>query len=560
MNVVVIGSPILGDAINKYGAAYNLNYVYRLDRINPFTLLNELNGKPAIPEDKNFEGVLIDAGSMSLEYHRFKMKNGDIYRVTSSQYNTEKMNIIKSKLESVSGKVLEEQLINAMSLSDEELEAEIKSYAEWMQNNFNGKRFIFCHIRNAKEYVTADNHVLMADAYKEIDIFNGFFERVYQMFLRYMSFEEIRMPDIFFADARQGENYGLWHCNDVYYEYVVKSICAILDGRSGSVEEYRKDCTQNTQKEIDIVLAKETAARFKEIINGRIPVLIGDSDLVKEAVFSVLGLNRLEYIDAGNLDGIGTAINALSKYNNREYAVILPKLYPKLGLLNALYVSGFEKDCDYTACKPEKRILKDFEGEYRDLYGNSIVSKCKQDFTINGGGNSVVVEKVRVSKFYLGNCADINIEEGIYKADNPAVIKMGDESKFVIGRNIFITANNVFDIGDFGTVIIGKDCMFATEVFLKCNRSDKPEKNIIRLGDHVWLGYRSVCLSGCDIETGSIVGARGVVSNAFPNNCIIAGDPAKLVKKDISWFSSLYENDINNIPQEYRKNTQMDMQ
>ncbi|WP_404810826.1 acyltransferase [Actinobacillus pleuropneumoniae] len=64
----------------------------------------------------------------------------------------------------------------------------------------------------------------------------------------------------------------------------------------------------------------------------------------------------------------------------------------------------------------------------------------------------------------------------------------------------------------------------------------------IQIGDHVWIGYGATILSGSAIGSGSVIGAGSIVRNKFPNNCVIAGTPAKVVKKDIFWERPLLLN------------------
>ena len=58
----------------------------------------------------------------------------------------------------------------------------------------------------------------------------------------------------------------------------------------------------------------------------------------------------------------------------------------------------------------------------------------------------------------------------------------------------------------------------------------------IYLGDHVWVGQDSLILKGSRIDSGSIIGAKGVVSKKLiPHNQIWGGIPCKFIKKDIFW-------------------------
>lgn len=95
-------------------------------------------------------------------------------------------------------------------------------------------------------------------------------------------------------------------------------------------------------------------------------------------------------------------------------------------------------------------------------------------------------------------------------------------------------------------VIIGNDCMFSCDIMIRpsdghtiidkvsnkiCNRGGE-----IIIGNHVWVGMRSVILKNSYISEGCIIGACSLVNKKFlENNCIIAGIPGKIVKSNIYW-------------------------
>ena len=56
-------------------------------------------------------------------------------------------------------------------------------------------------------------------------------------------------------------------------------------------------------------------------------------------------------------------------------------------------------------------------------------------------------------------------------------------------------------------------------------------KSPIRLDDNVWLGYNVIILPGVKLGKCCIVAAGSVVDKSFGDYSIIAGVPAKLIKK-----------------------------
>ncbi len=53
----------------------------------------------------------------------------------------------------------------------------------------------------------------------------------------------------------------------------------------------------------------------------------------------------------------------------------------------------------------------------------------------------------------------------------------------------------------------------------------------IVIGDDCFIGMNSIILKGTTLGNNVIVGAGSVVHGSFPDNCIIAGNPAKIVKR-----------------------------
>lgn len=71
------------------------------------------------------------------------------------------------------------------------------------------------------------------------------------------------------------------------------------------------------------------------------------------------------------------------------------------------------------------------------------------------------------------------------------------------------------------------------------------------IGNHVWLGEKAVILYNTQIGDGSIIGAMSLVKSKIPNNCIAAGIPAKVVRKNIAWSRSNGTENIMECGQEY---------
>lgn len=56
-------------------------------------------------------------------------------------------------------------------------------------------------------------------------------------------------------------------------------------------------------------------------------------------------------------------------------------------------------------------------------------------------------------------------------------------------------------------------------------------KDKLKIGNDVWIGYEAVILSGVTIGDGAIIGTRAVVTKDVPSYTIVGGVPAKPIHK-----------------------------
>ena len=55
-----------------------------------------------------------------------------------------------------------------------------------------------------------------------------------------------------------------------------------------------------------------------------------------------------------------------------------------------------------------------------------------------------------------------------------------------------------------------------------------------RIGKNCFIGGRSLILPGVEIGDNCIIGAGSLVTKSVPSGCIAAGNPARVLKRDIS--------------------------
>lgn len=98
-------------------------------------------------------------------------------------------------------------------------------------------------------------------------------------------------------------------------------------------------------------------------------------------------------------------------------------------------------------------------------------------------------------------------------------------------------------------ILIGKDVFLSYGIHLMTSDAhliygvkDKKRLNFsksILIGDHVWIGQYTSVFKGTTIGSGSIIGGTSTITGKnCPSNTIWAGNPAKMIKKDIFWETS----------------------
>lgn len=57
-----------------------------------------------------------------------------------------------------------------------------------------------------------------------------------------------------------------------------------------------------------------------------------------------------------------------------------------------------------------------------------------------------------------------------------------------------------------------------------------------RIGSNVYIGTGSKILGDIEISDNVIIGANSVVLKSVPSNCIVAGNPARVIKENVDIF------------------------
>jgi acetyltransferase-like isoleucine patch superfamily enzyme len=162
------------------------------------------------------------------------------------------------------------------------------------------------------------------------------------------------------------------------------------------------------------------------------------------------------------------------------------------------------------------------------------------------------ISKIKYGKFLrLGNQVYVSAlsKNGIQFGDN---VSIGAFSRVIVSTSLNeigdkISIGNNVGIGEFaylggaGSLEIGDECIIGQ--YLSCHpenhnyqdttisiRHQGVTRKGIKIGKNCWIGSKVTILDGVEIGNGSIIAAGSVVTKSFPENSIIGGIPAKLLK------------------------------
>ena len=175
-------------------------------------------------------------------------------------------------------------------------------------------------------------------------------------------------------------------------------------------------------------------------------------------------------------------------------------------------------------------------------------------------GNAAIEKNIRLrfaNNIRLGN--GCYLDEKVYLHACPSGIEIGENSLLMHGAILHVY--NFRDLPNAG-IKIGKDCLISestvirgqggvtigdrvytspnTKIVAVNHVFDDPERPFIhqgitaqgiRIEDDVWLGTNAVITDGVQIGKGAVVAAGAVVTKNVPAHTIVAGVPAKVIKK-----------------------------
>ena len=178
--------------------------------------------------------------------------------------------------------------------------------------------------------------------------------------------------------------------------------------------------------------------------------------------------------------------------------------------------------------------------------GDEVKFGPRFEFVVDGNNNCIKIEegshlrsgrvhiRTNGNKLWFGRKCMFN--GGIVFVDGQGELVFGDGTT-VMGARISFHEN--------GRISFGRDCMLSSEIRMdvsdmhsildkNTNKRINPPADI-NIGAHVWIGYGVFVTNGVSIGDNCIIGAKSLVSNDIPPNCLAVGIPARVTRTDVTW-------------------------
>jgi acetyltransferase-like isoleucine patch superfamily enzyme len=135
-----------------------------------------------------------------------------------------------------------------------------------------------------------------------------------------------------------------------------------------------------------------------------------------------------------------------------------------------------------------------------------------------------------------------------FRSRKEGAVVVGSHSGIYNGTFFDVGEEGCVSVGDYSTLVgpkistnssvqIGNYCLIAHAVVIADHpyalppaaRRIKDVRAEIKIDDNVWIGAAAIILGNVHIGANAIIAARACVRSDVPANCIVAGNPARVV-------------------------------
>jgi len=168
---------------------------------------------------------------------------------------------------------------------------------------------------------------------------------------------------------------------------------------------------------------------------------------------------------------------------------------------------------------------------------HTLINKIKYSSVFNIEGKTTIEKRVNIRPFFNAKTALNIVLKNNTNLKHDILIQ--GSGTLILGENSYIGSYSVIGVND--KIEIGKNVMIANAVSIRDTDHNFGDlsANMINQGittapiyikDNVWISHGVVITKGVTIQSGAIVAANAVVTKDVPENAIVGGVPAKVIK------------------------------
>ncbi|MEC2159781.1 CatB-related O-acetyltransferase [Virgibacillus halodenitrificans] len=187
-----------------------------------------------------------------------------------------------------------------------------------------------------------------------------------------------------------------------------------------------------------------------------------------------------------------------------------------------IFYSLYKKDLNVDYSSEISRIV------YKNLKGNSKYKIVVKNSFLSG---NIIAEEG--CKFLDVTCTG-NVKLGRFVSLNGPATRISSRLNGIEIGSFSSIASNVVIQEDYHRSDKVSTYFMNRNIFNSGAKEDIYSKGKIKIEEDVWIGSNSTILSGITIGRGSIIGAGSVVTKDIPRYSIVAGNPAKVIRKRFS--------------------------
>ena len=172
-------------------------------------------------------------------------------------------------------------------------------------------------------------------------------------------------------------------------------------------------------------------------------------------------------------------------------------------------------------------------------YGKNLLLKGVPVVFNKKGAELIIGNNVTIKSSFLSNLVGLYSRSIIVTRSPGARIRIGNSvgisgatiyarKEITIGDNTAIGGNVKILDNDFHPIDAEKRVKLLADA--NGGDSDMVESRPIHIGKNCFIGCNSIILKGSVLGDNCVVGAGAVVAGKFADNCVVAGNPARVIK------------------------------